>query len=348
MMEKGDTTGPISAEYILKDPTIKFAVLETARGGILRSGLGFSRCDIGIITNIQEDHLGISDIDTLADLARVKATVVKSVNKEGWAILNADDEYCMKLANELNCNIAYFSMDEDSETVKKLSKKGEIVAVYENGFITIKKGEWKIRVERATHVPLTLGGKAKFMIANVLAATLAAYLQGFKIEDISLSLQTFIPSAAQTPGRMNIFDFKKFKVLIDFAHNPSGYKGVEEYLSTVDATKKIGIIAGVGDRRDEDIKECAMIAARMFDHIIIRQEKHLRGRTEEEIIDLIMEGISSSERTVTYEIITKETEAIKHAINSAEDGTFITALSDVITKAIEIVQEYLDKENEEV
>ena len=348
MMEKGDTTGPISAEYILKDPTVEFAVLETARGGILRAGLGFSRCDIGIITNIQEDHLGISDIDTLADLARVKATVVKSVDKEGWAILNADDEYCMKLVKELDCNIAFFSMDEDSAIVKQLSKEGKIVAVHENGFITIKKGEWKIRVERATQVPLTMGGKAKFMIANVLAATLAAYLQGFKIEDISLSLQTFIPSAAQTPGRMNIFDFKKFKVLIDFAHNPSGYKGVEEYLSTVEATKKIGIIAGVGDRRDEDIKECAMIAARMFDHIIIRQEKHLRGRTEEEIINLIMEGISASDRTVTYEIITKETEAIKHAINSAEDGTFITALSDVITNAIEIVQEYLDKENEEV
>ncbi|MEG1021846.1 MAG: cyanophycin synthetase [Myroides sp.] len=348
MMEKGDTTGPISAEYILKDPTVEFAVLETARGGILRSGLGFSRCDIGIITNIQEDHLGISDIDTLADLARVKATVVQSVKKDGWAILNADDEYCMKLANDLSCNIAYFSMDEDSTIVKQLSKEGKIVAVYENGFITIKKGEWKIRVDRATQVPLTLGGKAKFMIANVLAATLAAYLQGFKIEDISLSLQTFIPSAAQTPGRMNIFDFKKFKVLIDFAHNPSGYKGVEEYLSTVEAIKKIGIIAGVGDRRDEDIKECAMIAARMFDHIIIRQEKHLRGRTEQEIIDLIMEGISASERTVTYEIISKEIDAIKHAINSAEDGTFITALSDVVTNAIDIVQEYLDKENEEV
>ena len=348
MMEKGDTTGPISAEYILKDPTVEFAVLETARGGILRAGLGFSRCDIGIITNIQEDHLGISDIDTLEDLARVKATVVKSVKKDGWAILNADDEYCMKLAKELNCNIAYFSMDDESPSIKQLAKDGKIVAVYENGFITIKKGEWKIRVERATHVPLTLGGKAKFMIANVLAATLAAYLQGFKIEDISLSLQTFIPSAAQTPGRMNIFDFKKFKVLIDFAHNPAGYKGVEEYLSTVEATKKIGIIAGVGDRRDEDIKECAMIAARMFNHIIIRQEKHLRGRTEDEIINLIMEGIVLANKEVTYEIIPKETEAIKHAINSAEDGTFITALSDVVTNAIEIVQEYLDKENEEV
>ncbi len=347
MMEKGDTTGPASAEYILKDPTVEFAVLETARGGILRSGLGFSRCDIGIITNIQEDHLGLSDIHTLDDLARVKATVVKSVRKDGWAILNAEDEQCLKIANELSCNIAYFSMDENNPTIKEFAKLGKIVAVYENGFITIKKGEWKIRVERATHVPLTMGGKAKFMIANVLAATLASYLQGFKTEDISLSLQTFIPSAAQTPGRMNIFEFKKFKVLIDFAHNPSGYRGVEDYLQSVEATKKIGIIAGVGDRRDEDIKECATIAARMFDHIIIRQEKHLRGRTEEEIIGLIMEGIDESGRTITHEIIKKEVEAIKHAIDNAEDGSFITALSDVVTNAIEIVQEYLDKESEE-
>lgn len=347
LMEKGDTTGPVSAEYILKDPTVEFAVLETARGGILRAGLGFSRCDIGIITNIQEDHLGLADIHTLDDLARVKATVVRSIKKDGWAILNAEDDQCLKIANELNCNVAYFAMDENNPKVKQFAKEGKIVAVYENGFITIKKGEWKIRVERATHVPLTLGGKAKFMIANVLAATLAAYLQGFKTEDISLSLQTFIPSAAQTPGRMNIFEFKKFKVLIDFAHNPAGYKGVEEYLSSVEATKKIGIIAGVGDRRDEDIKECGMIAGRMFDHIIIRQEKYLRGRTEQEIIDIILSGIAESGRKVTHEVIPLETEAIKHAIDHAEDGSYITALSDVVTNAINIVQSYLDKEQEE-
>jgi cyanophycin synthetase len=346
MMEKGDTTGPVSAEYILKDPTVEFAILETARGGILRSGLGFSRCDIGIITNIQEDHLGLSDIHTLDDLARVKATVVRSIKKDGWAILNAEDDQCIKIANELNCNIAYFAMDENHPRMVQFAKEGKIVAVYENGYITIKKGEWKIRVERATHVPLTLGGKAKFMIANVLAATLAAYLQGFKTEDISLSLQTFIPSAAQTPGRMNIFEFKKFKVLIDFAHNPAGYRGVEEYLSSVEATKKIGIIAGVGDRRDEDIKECGLIAGRMFDHIIIRQEKYLRGRTEQEIIDIILSGINESGRKVTYEVIPLETEAIKHAIDHAENGSYITALSDVVTNAINIVQEYLDKENE--
>jgi cyanophycin synthetase len=347
MLEKGDTTGPLSAEYILKDPTVEFAVLETARGGILRAGLGFSRCDIGIITNIQEDHLGLSDIHTLADLARVKKVVVNSIKKDGWAVLNADDEECRKIGDTLDCNVAWFSLDEENPFVKKLAKENKTVAVYENGFITIKKGDWKIRIEKASHVPLTLGGKAKFMIANALAASLAGYLYGFKTEDISMSLQTFIPSVAQTPGRMNIFEFKNFKVMIDFAHNPAGYLAIEEYLQTIDSPNKIGIISGVGDRRDEDIRDCGTIAGRMFDHIIIRQEKHLRGRTEQEIIDLILEGINSSGKKVTYEIIPKEIEALKHAINIAQEGTYITALSDVLTNAIEIVQSYLDKENEE-
>jgi cyanophycin synthetase len=345
MLEKGDTTGPISAEFILRDPTVDFAVLETARGGILRAGLGFSRCDIGVITNIQEDHLGLNDIENLEDLSRVKSVVARSIKKDGWAVLNAEDEYCVKIASEIDCKVAYFSMDENHPVIRKHCKAGGIAAIYENGFITIKKGDWKIRVEKVTTIPLTMGGKAKFMIANVLAATLSGYLYGFKTEDMRISLETFIPSAAQTPGRMNVFNFKDFKVMIDFAHNPSGYLAIEEFLSAIDSPYKIGIIAGVGDRRDQDIMDCAMIAARMFDHIIIRQEKHLRGRTEQELIDLILKGISKVDRKVTYEIIPKEIEAIKHSISIAQPGTFIVALSDVITNAIGIVQEYLDKEN---
>ena len=346
MMEKGDTTGPISAEYILKDPNVEFAVLETARGGILRSGLGFKVCDIGVITNIQEDHLGLSDIHDLKDLSRVKSVVVESVKKDGWAVLNGEDENCLDIARSLSCNVALFSLDENCPAIIEHCAEGGIAAIYENGFITIKKGDWKIRVERATHIPLTLNGKAKFMIANVLAATLSAYLYGFKTEDIKLSLATFIPSAAHTPGRMNIFEFSKFKVLIDFAHNPTSYLGIEDYLSSVEATRKIGIISGVGDRRDEDIKQCAKIAARMFDHIIIRQEKHLRGRTETEIINLILEGLQEGDPSVTHEVVSLEVEAIKHAISIAEEGTYIVALSDVIDNAIDIVQSYLDAEIE--
>lgn len=348
LMEKGDTTGPISAEYILKDPNVEFAVLETARGGILRSGLGFSRCDIGVITNIQEDHLGISDIHDLNDLSRVKSVVVESIKKGGWAVLNGEDEYCLKIAEKLDCNVALFSLSEENEAIVEHCKKGGIAAIYENGFITIKKGDWKIRVEKATVIPLTMSGKAKFMIANVLAATLASYIYGFKIEDIKLSLATFIPGAAQTPGRMNVFEFSKFKVMIDFAHNPTGYRGIEDYLQSVDASRKIGIISGIGDRRDEDIKECARIGARMFDHIIIRQEKYLRGRTEKEIIDLIIEGIIESDATTTYEVVNLEIDAIRHAISLAKEGTYIVALSDVVQNAIEIVQGYLDEEIENV
>lgn len=348
MLEKGDCTGPWSAEFILKDPTVEFAVLECARGGILRSGLGFSRCDIAVVTNIQEDHLGLSDINSLEDLARVKSVVVDSVKSNGWAVLNAEDPWCVKIAEQLRCNVAFFSMDENHPVIVEHSKKNGISAVYENGFVTVKKGDWKMRLDKASHFPITFNGKASFNISNCLAAALATYLQGFKLQDIRLTMETFVPSAAQTPGRMNIFEFKEFKVMIDFAHNPHGYRAVKDFIEKIDATKKVGIISGVGDRRDQDIRECAAIAAEMFDHIIIRQEKYLRGRTEEEIISLLVEGIQSVKPDLTYEVIPKEKEALKHAINNAAPGYFIVALSDVITNAIDVVQSYLDAETEEI
>ena len=344
LLQKGDTTGPQSAEFILKDPTVEFAVLETARGGILRSGLGFGTCDIGVLTNIKEDHLGISDIHNLKDLTRVKRVVLDSVKKDGWCILNADDDYSMRLVDDLKSKIALFSLDENNPHIKRFAREGKITCVYEEGFVTIKKGEWKIRIERVKNIPITMEGKAKFMIANVLAASLAAYVYGFEIPNIALALTTFIPSAQLTPGRLNIFNFKNFKVMIDFAHNPAGYEAIEDFLKNVEANKKIGIISGVGDRRDNDIREIGKIAGRMFDHIIIRNEKHLRGRAEDEINGLIIEGIQDANRNVSYECIPKEIDALKHAMSLAEEGTFITALSDVITNAIELVQEYQAKE----
>ena len=344
MLAKGDTTGPVSAEFILKDPTVEFAVLETARGGILRSGLGFGQCDIGVLTNINEDHLGISDIHTLKDLTKVKRVVLDSVKKNGWCVLNADDEYSMRLINDLDAKVALFSLDEDNPFIKKFAKEGRTTCILEEGYVTIKKGDWKIRIAKVINIPVTLEGKAKFMIQNVLAASLATYLYGFEIEDIANSLRTFIPSAQLTPGRLNVFKFKNFKVLIDFAHNPAGYEAIEDFLKNIESPKKIGIISGVGDRRDEDIRKCGQIAGRMFDHIIIRNEKHLRGRTEEEINGLVIEGIHSSGRNPSFEIIPKEIEALKHAISLAEEGTYITALSDVVSNAIELVQNYQAKE----
>jgi cyanophycin synthetase len=344
MMMKGDTTGPVSSEFILKDPTVDFAVLETARGGILRAGLGFGNCDIGVITNIQEDHLGLADINTLEDLSRVKAVVINSVKKDGWAVLNADNEYCVRIGKKADCNVAYFSRNENNAVIKSHCKKGGIAAICENGYITIQKGDWKIRVQRTILIPLTFGGTVPFMIENVLAATLATFLWGFKTEDIQTSLQTFIPSAAQTPGRMNIFEFKDFRFMIDFAHNPDGFNGIKEFLRHIDSPLKIGIIAGTGDRRDDDIRELGKISAEMFDYVILRQERHLRGRTEQNILTLLIEGIHSVDPNKQFEVVPKEIEAIKYAMSMAKPGTFIVALSDVIDNAIETVQNYQEQE----
>jgi len=345
MMLKGDTTGPVSSEFILKDPTVEFAVLETARGGILRSGLGFGFCDIGVITNIQEDHLGLADIHTLDDLARVKSVIINSVKKNGWAVLNADNEYCVRIGKKAECNVTYFSRNENNPIIKSHIKKGGIACVAENGFITILKGDWKLRVHRTALIPLTFGGTVQFMIENVLAATLATYLWGFRTEDIKTSLETFIPSAAQTPGRMNIFDFKDFKFMIDFAHNPDGYNGIKEFLSHVDSPYKIGLIAGTGDRRDDDIRENGRIAATMFDHIMIRQENHLRGRTKEELIRLVTEGIKEVDPNKSYEIVESgNADSVAYAISKARPGSFIVSLGDAVDGAIPIVQDFLEKE----
>jgi cyanophycin synthetase len=346
MLAKGDTTGPSSAEFILKDPTVEFAVLETARGGILRAGLAFSRCDVAVITNIQEDHMGLMDVHTLKDMANVKGVVAKSVKPDGYAVLNADNEYCVGISEELDCKIAYFSLEENNPVVKEHCRKGGIAAIFENGYVTIKKGEWKFKVAKINEIPLTFEGRVSFMMANVLAATLASYVHGFSIDDIKPSLQSFIPSAKLTPGRMNIFDFKEHQVLIDFAHNPDGFRGIKEFLSTIESPYKIGIITGTGDRRDEDIREMGKVSGEMFDHIIIRQDKYLRGREAQEIVDLLVEGIKIANPSASYEYIPKEVEALKHALNMAKPGAFITALSDVIDNAIEVVQAYLKKEKE--
>jgi cyanophycin synthetase len=344
MVEKGDCTGPKSAEFVLKDPTVEFAVLETARGGILRSGLGFSKCDIGIVTNIAADHLGLKDIMTLDDLARVKAVVPESVRPGGYAILNADDDQVYAMRKGLDCKLALFSMDESNPRIREHCEAGGLAAIAENGYITISKGTWKIRVCKIVNVPLTFAGKAIFMIQNILPVVMASYLRGFGIEDIKAALETFIPSHAQTPGRMNVFNFQKFTVIIDYAHNPAGLQALGKFLEKVDDSPKVGIITGVGDRRDEDIKALGSISAGIFDEIIIRQDKHLRGRQDTDIVELLEQGIREVNATIPVKVIFKEVEAIEYAIKNAIPGSFIVVCSDVVAQAVDAVMRLREEE----
>lgn len=343
-IQEGDTTGPASGGLVLRDPTVDFAVLETARGGLLRAGLCFDHCDVGIITNIKEDHLGLNDIETLKDLAKVKAVVARSVKKTGWAILNAEDRYCRIIADQLDCNVAFFAMDESNEKIQRQISKGIPVCVFENNNVTIVKGEERTIISHVSGIPLTENGKCQFMIANVLAASLAASVWGFSKVQIQQALLTFIPSYEQTPGRMNLFEFADYKVLVDYAHNPHGLLAMKDYLSQVNATRKIGVIAGIGDRRDEDTIELARIAATMFDHIIVRQEHSLRGKTIAEINNLVVKGIRSVSETLPIDLIPEEAEAIQHALDIAREGDFIVALSDAHKKVVDIINTKLKAE----
>lgn len=345
MMQRGDCTGPQSAEFVLKDPTVDFAVLETARGGILRAGLGFHKCDIGIVTNVAADHLGLKDIHSLEDMARVKSVVAEAVMPGGYTILNADDELVAGMARNIKSQVAYFSMDEKNPLVRAHCDKGGLAAIAENGYITICKGTWKIRVEKIVNIPLTFRGKAVFMIQNILPAVLTGFIRNFKIDDIRLALETFIPSPAQTPGRMNLFEFKKFNVMVDYAHNPAGFQAIAKFLEKVDASPKIGIIAGVGDRRDEDIVHLGTLAGKMFDEVIIRQDRNLRGRSEQEIISLMLKGMHSVDPNKKHIVIPSEPEAIDHAFQHAPKGAFVVICSDVVPDALDQVMRYKEEED---
>lgn len=345
LLMKGDCTGPVSAEFVLKDPTVNFAVLECARGGLLRAGLGYKKCDVGIVTNVAEDHLGLKGIHTIEQLAKVKGVIPETVLPDGFAILNADDDLVYDMRRSINCNLALFSMDENNPRIKALQKLGGVTAVYENGYVTLCRGPWKMRVMKAKDIPLTYGGKAKFMIQNILPAIIAANVKGISIEDMKVALETFLPSASQTPGRLNLFHFENFDILLDYAHNPSGMRALHKFTDELEATEKIGIIAGVGDRRDEDTLELGSIAAEMFDHIIIRQDKNLRGKSEQEIIKMLEDGIKRKDPNKKIIIIPSENEAITYAVKNAKRGSLIICCSDVIPDALELVSRFKDKEN---
>lgn len=346
LMMEGDCTGPKSSEFVLRDPTVDFAVLECARGGILKNGLAFQTCDIAIVTNISADHIGLGGIDTLEQMARVKGVVPETVTRNGYAILNADDDLVYNMRKGLECNIALFSMDENNERIKSHCSRGGFAAVFENGYVTIMKGTWKIRVEQVVDIPITFGGKAVHNIMNTLPSILASYLAKIDLDTIKQALKTFIPSPVQTPGRLNIFEFKNFKFLVDFAHNPAGLALLCDFVNKLDSTKKVGIISGTGDRRDDDIREIGRISAQNFDEIIIRQDKNMRGRTPDEIVNLLVEGINEAKtREIPLEIIHKEKDAIIHAYKTATPGSLVTIMCDVVPDALEFIKKLKEDED---
>ncbi len=342
LVESGDNTGPQSAGLILNDPTVEVAVLETARGGILRSGLAFDRCDVGVVLNVAADHLGLGDINTIEQMARVKAVVAEAAAPDGYAVLNADDPLVAEMTEQVQAQVAYFSMDPTNELVLQHTQQGGLAAVYENGYLSILKGDWTLRIEQAERVPLTLGGRAKFQIANSLAASLAAFAQGVRIEHIREALMTFESTSDQTPGRMNLFNLGSFHALVDYAHNPASYRALAEFVQSWSG-ETIGVVGGPGDRRDEDFVTLGELSANMFDAIIIKEDDDNRGRARGDAARLITAGIEqvlgeNGGVAQRFETILNEEAAINAALDAAPQGGLVVILPEIVSRAIQLIK----------
>ena len=339
-LQSGDCTGGVSAEFVLKDPTVNFAVLETARGGMLRSGLGFHTCDVAIVTNVAADHLGMRDIYTVEEMAAVKGVLPRTVRKNGWAVLNADDDLVYAMREKLDCRVALFSMDEHSPRIREHAENGGLAAVYEEGYISIYKNSYKLRVDRAAEFPITFGGRATFNIENSLAAALACYCYGFDKDDIKQALRTFVPSAAKTPGRMNLYKFPQFEVIVDYAHNTHGISKFAEFLNATEATHKVGVVSGLGDRRDEDTLSFARIAGQIFDEVVLRQDRDLRGKTKEQLKEIMEKGLRLDVPDLPITYIENEMEAIDHVLATAKPGSVVVLFTEDIKNTIRKLDEF--------
>lgn len=335
---KADASGPRSARMVLADPNVDIAVLETARGGILREGLGFDVCDVGAVLNIAADHLGLKGVETLEELADVKSVVVESVRSSGCSVLNADDPLTAAMADRAGGRLCYFSTATPSARPAFLRQHiadGKLAAVVEgcapDGEIIIHDGAEEVFIAALAEIPATLEGRAEFNVANALAAAAMAYAQGVPVPAIQAGLKSFAATFELSPGRLNMIKAHDRTVVLDYAHNPHGLHALGRALSHLRATSRrsIGLIGVAGDRRDHDIREMGAVAARYFDDLVFKEDDDLRGRAPGSVAWLMREG-ALAERTPTARMTTvlREAEAVAHCLQRSGPGDLVVITGD--------------------
>ncbi|MDF2671888.1 MAG: cphA [Clostridiales bacterium] len=324
LISKGDNTGPDSARCVLMDKSVEAAVLETARGGIIRRGLGYDLADVGVITNISGDHLGIDGIETMEDLANVKSLVAEAVKDYGYVVLNADDPSVNIINQRIKSNIIYFSKNPDNIILKKHLQDQGLAVFLKDNFICFGDGEKVQPIVNVSDIPSTMDGKLEYNIENAMAA--AAGCIGLKedIEVIAKGLKTFFLDEIQNPGRFNVYSVDNFKVVVDYGHNIGGYNAVIDGLKKLDAKRLVGVIAAPGDRRDDNITELGRISGNQFDYVYIKEDKDRRGRKEGETAAILEMGVlSAGMGSNSYRVILDEGDALQAAMENAEDGDCI-------------------------
>jgi len=334
---EGDTTGPFAANIILSHPGVDVAVLETARGGLLRSGLGFDECDVGVVLNVASDHLGLQGINTLEQLAALKGVVAAVVRREGHAVLNADDDLVLDLRQRTAGDLVLFSTRDigANPALESHVARGGIAACMHEGNFVIRRGRVQMAIGSEREVPLMRGGAAKFQRQNVLAAAVSAYVRGMRYDDIRAGLLSFAPSAALTPGRLNILRLPSgARVLVDYAHNAAAVEGLLEYVFRLPAHRRIAVIAMPGDRRDDDIRAVGVPFAR-FHHVIIKEDADLRGRSPGEVAGLLRETIlDEGLPPESIEIVRDEAAAVRRGMSLLNPDDLLVVLADKVSNTL--------------
>jgi cyanophycin synthetase len=337
---EGDMTGPQAARMILRDPSVDVAVLETARGGLLRRGLGYRRCNVGAVLNVQADHLGLKGIDTLEDLAKVKRILIEVARDT--AVLNADDALCLQMADYTKAeHLCYVTMNSQHPLVREHILAGGRAVVLEEGIA----GDMITLYDTGSHMPLlwthlipaTLDGKAAHNVQNAMFAAAVSYSMGVKLEEIRLGLQTFDSTFFQAPGRMNICDDHPFRVILDYGHNPAAVNAMVQLTDRLETRgRRMVVIAAPGDRRDEDIREIARLIAGHYEHYICRRDDNTRGRDGDEIPRMQRQALlDAGVPEDRIEVIPDEVQAIARALELARDGDLLLIFGDKIARSWE-------------
>ncbi|MDP4087895.1 MAG: cyanophycin synthetase [Bacillota bacterium] len=346
-IEEGDTTGYNSAMSVLLNNEVEVAVLETARGGIIRNGLAYDMADVGVITNITEDHLGLDGIRDMEDLAHVKSLVVEAVKDDGYAVINGDDSVSLTILERIKSNVVIFSKNENNPVLKRNLEKGGIGIYLKDEAIYFAKGEEYVKIIGIKSIPITIRGKVKFNIENCMAAAAALIALGVEAKVIKKGFASFYCDEENNPGRFNIFNLEGFTVILDYGHNKDGYRAVTETLKNMKHKRLVGVIGVPGDRLDSDIIEVGRIAGESFDKIYIKEDDDKRGRNKGEVANLLKFGVLQSGEIDegNIELIDNERAALIKAMDNSKFGDIVMIFLEKYEPLLQIVKDRMESIN---
>ncbi|PRR82236.1 cyanophycin synthetase [Clostridium vincentii] len=343
---KGDTTGPKSALTVLMNKDIDAAVLETARGGMIREGLAYDLADIAVITNITEDHIGIDEIKTIEDMAKVKSLVGEAVKEDGYVVINGDDNMSLSIIPRLKSKLIIFSNNKDNKVMQNNIKNGGYGIYVDEGVLVIQSNAELEKLIDVKSIGITLEGILKYNVENAMAACAAAVGIGIDFDIIREGLKSFYCSEEQNPGRFNMYLINNVKVILDYGHNIEGYKGVFDALKTMKHNKLIGVIGSPGDRLDRRIVDMGTCAGENFDYIFIKENENSRGRCKGDSSRLVEKGILKSKlNSSNIKIVLNEAEAFKNALDLARPGDTVVMFFEKYEPIIDIITSKLESEN---